>query len=30
MIATAILVVTLTNIVRKDNLAFCIDILDKA
>ena len=30
MIATAILVVTLTDIVRKDNLSFCIDIFDKA
>lgn len=30
MIATAIFVVTLPDIVRKDNLSFCIDIFDKA
>lgn len=30
MIATAILVVALTDIARKNNLAFCIDIFDKA
>lgn len=30
MIATAILVITLPDIVRKDNLSFCIDIFDKA
>lgn len=30
VVATTVFVITLTDIVRKDNLSFCIDIFDKA